>query len=156
MREIDRTTLTYPCNNMEKSKYQFCQIHVTILRNPCYNFDKSNNFAQLSSPDWQGNAMIGPGSHQKYHHEFNHQKITSPTISSLSSSTRLPTKLLKISNSPKIIWNMELAKQSLHSNIYKNGWKHATLSIAPKYTISRYGKAANLFRSQSEVITAPC
>ena len=93
---------------------------------------------------------------KKLHFSYMAASLTSPTISSLSSSTRLPTKLLEISNVPKIFWNMKLAKQSLHSNIYKNGWKHATLNIAPKYTIYRYGQAANLFRSQSEVITAPC
>ena len=43
------------CNNLEKSIYQFWQIHVTT---PSKHFDKSNNLRKFSkSTDLQGKAM---------------------------------------------------------------------------------------------------
>ena len=39
--EMHRTTLTNPCKNLEKSMYQFWQIHVTTWGNPYIKFDKS-------------------------------------------------------------------------------------------------------------------
>ena len=43
--EFHKSILTNPCNNSEKSKYQFLQIHVTTHRNPCNNFDTRNFIA---------------------------------------------------------------------------------------------------------------
>ena len=55
-----------PQNNKEKSMYQFWQIKLSTLRNPCNSFDKSNNLSKNQNEDWlsdlQCKAMIGLGS----------------------------------------------------------------------------------------------
>ena len=55
-REIHVSIMKNPCNNLEKSKYWFWQIHVTILTKPTIwtKFNKATDF--------QGKAMIGLGS----------------------------------------------------------------------------------------------
>ena len=52
LRQIHVTTLTtlqlwQIHSNFGKSMYQFWQIHVTTKRNPCNNFDKSNNLNKV-------------------------------------------------------------------------------------------------------------
>ena len=38
---------TSACNKWKKSIYKFREIHVSILTNPCNNFDKSNNLCKI-------------------------------------------------------------------------------------------------------------
>ena len=44
--------MTNPCTTLEKSNYQFWQIHVTSLRNPSKFFWKVQQFKQLKETKW--------------------------------------------------------------------------------------------------------
>ena len=64
--EIRWTTLTNPRQNFNKYMYNF---PVSILTNPCNNFEKSNGTSRFKTgknwlTEWQGKAMIGLGSNK--------------------------------------------------------------------------------------------
>ena len=92
-------TLTNPRNNLEKSMFQFWQIHAITLRNPCTTLTNLT-ISTRRLTQWQGKVMIGLGSDKK-------------TPSSLypSSSTQAGAPLP--SRASRGQWGQEETKRSL-------------------------------------------
>ena len=59
LREIHVSILTNPYDNLEKSMFQFRQIHATTQRYTCNNFDKSNNLSKKRSEQSDGLTRQG-------------------------------------------------------------------------------------------------